>query len=72
MLAEVYTAALLGVEGYPVTVECKVTKGLPELSIVGLPDHAVLEAEDRVRQRRRKRGDLLPFGEDPDQPRPRR
>lgn len=49
MLAEVYTAALLGVEGYPVTVECKVTKGLPELSIVGLPDHAVLEAEDRVR-----------------------
>lgn len=48
MLAEIHTAALLGVEGFPVTVECKVTKGLPDLSIVGLPDHAVLEAEDRV------------------------
>ncbi len=60
MLAEVYTAALLGLEGYVVTVECKVAKGLPELSIVGLPDHAVLEAEERVRSAAESAGIAFP------------
>ncbi|MBO4356494.1 MAG: YifB family Mg chelatase-like AAA ATPase [Clostridia bacterium] len=49
MLTKLYGAALFGVEGYPITVECEVCNKLPEFEIVGLPDNAVKEAKERVR-----------------------
>ena len=49
MLAAVSTAGLLGITGYPVTVEVHVGPGLPGFSIVGLPDDSCREARDRVR-----------------------
>lgn len=48
MLTYVYSGGLFGVDGYLVTVECSITRGLPSLSIVGLPDTAVKESVIRV------------------------
>ncbi len=49
MLAKVYTAALLGIDGFEVTVECSAQKKMPALAIIGLADTAVKEAEQRIR-----------------------
>ncbi len=48
MLARVFSAALNGIDGYPVTVEVDFRAGLPAFSIVGLPDAAVRESRERV------------------------
>ncbi len=48
-LAVIYSRALVGVEAPLVTVEVLLSKGLPGLSIVGLPETAVKESKDRVR-----------------------
>ncbi|WP_420596616.1 YifB family Mg chelatase-like AAA ATPase [Deinococcus sp.] len=49
MLATARSAALIGVDAVPVTVEVDVSPGLPAFNIVGLPDQAVSEARERVR-----------------------
>src|SRR6476660_4189434 len=49
MFAAVPSAALLGVEGHPVTVEVHASTGLPGFTVVGLPDEVCREARDRVR-----------------------
>ena len=49
MLSRAYTAALSGVDGFEVVVECSVQKKLPVLEIIGLPDTAVKEAKERIR-----------------------
>jgi magnesium chelatase family protein len=46
----VTTATILGVEAVPVTVEVSVGTGLPGIHIVGMPDTAIQEAKQRVRQ----------------------
>ncbi len=48
-LAIVRSAALQGVDGFPVTVEVHVGRGLPGFTVVGLPDASCREARDRVR-----------------------
>lgn len=48
-LAIVYSRAKLGIEAPQVTVEVHLSGGLPNLSIVGLPEAAVKESKDRVR-----------------------
>ncbi len=52
MVATVYTAGLEGVNGFPVTVECSLSRSMSEnytLDVVGLPDNAVKEAKERVK-----------------------
>lgn len=49
MLSRIYTAGLIGIDGYGVTVECDFQDKLPCFGIVGLPDNAVKEAKDRIR-----------------------
>ncbi len=49
MLAKLYSAALYGVDGLTVTVECNVSNKLPMFEIVGLPDNSVKEAKERIR-----------------------
>lgn len=39
----------MGIQALPVTIEVHMTNGLPRLSIVGLPETAVKESQDRVR-----------------------
>lgn len=48
-LAVVYSRAQCGIESPQVTVEVHLSRGLPSLSIVGLPETAVKESKDRVR-----------------------
>ena len=48
-LAIVYSRAQVGIEAPLVTVEVHLGKGLPGMSIVGLPETAVKESKDRVR-----------------------
>jgi len=48
MLAKVKSLGVLGIEAYPIEVECNVARGLRYLAIVGLPDTAVKESAERV------------------------
>jgi len=48
MLAKVYSAAVHGIEAYPVEVEVNTGRGESNIVIVGLPDTAVKESRDRV------------------------
>ncbi len=48
-LGRTWAVTLQGVGGQMVEVEADVGRGLPAVSIVGLPDNAVLQARDRVR-----------------------
>ncbi len=48
-LGRTWAVTLQGVGGQLVEVEADVGRGLPGVSIVGLPDNAVLQARDRVR-----------------------
>jgi magnesium chelatase family protein len=46
MLSRVRTAALWGLEAFPVDCEMDVGPGLPGFILVGLPDPSVREARD--------------------------
>lgn len=48
MLARVRSAAVLGIEAYPVEVEVDLAGGLPSFTTVGLPLGAVREGRERV------------------------
>ncbi len=45
----VHAAVLHGVEALPVDIEVSLSGGIPTISIIGMPDSAVLEARTRVR-----------------------
>jgi magnesium chelatase family protein len=49
VLANVLSSAIVGVEAHLVDVEVDISSGLPQFSIVGLPDATVRESRDRVR-----------------------
>lgn len=49
MYANVQSATISGVRGYPVDVEVHAVNGLPAFQLVGLPDTSCREAKDRVR-----------------------
>ncbi|MDX1673795.1 MAG: YifB family Mg chelatase-like AAA ATPase [Longimicrobiales bacterium] len=48
MLATILSGAVLGVDAYPVRVEVDLARGLPSMSVVGLPQGAVREGRERV------------------------
>lgn len=60
-VAVVRTCALWGLETALVAVEADVASGLPQFSIVGLPDTAVSEARERVRAAIRNSGFEFPL-----------
>lgn len=49
MVALVRSATLSGIDAVPVIVELDASRGLPRFTLVGLPDKAVMESEERVR-----------------------
>jgi magnesium chelatase family protein len=49
MLFKITSAALHGIEAYPVEVEVDISAGFPTFVTVGLPDAAVRESKERVR-----------------------
>jgi len=60
MLATLRSAAVFGVDAYPVHVEVDVSFGLPHFTMVGLPDATVRESRDRVRSAIRNCGFDMP------------
>lgn len=49
MLAKTHSYGLSGLEAFPIEVEVDISRGLPAITIVGLPDNAVKESRERVR-----------------------
>ncbi len=62
MVSKVSSAGLLGIEVIQVEVEVDLSPGLPNVSIVGLPDTAVRESRDRIRSAIKNSGFDLPKG----------
>ncbi|MBI2939029.1 MAG: YifB family Mg chelatase-like AAA ATPase, partial [Chloroflexi bacterium] len=61
MLAKVLTCAIVGLDGALVEVEVDIGLGLPNMTIVGLPDAAVQEARERVRSAVKNSGCEFPM-----------
>ena len=49
MLSTVYSAGLFGIDGFIVSAECNARRDFSDFRLVGLPDLAVKEAQERVR-----------------------
>jgi magnesium chelatase family protein len=63
MLAKVFSGATVGLNPVPVEVEVDVaSRGLPSLTIVGLPNKAIEEAKERVRSAIKNTGLEFPPG----------
>ena len=60
MLAKVLSAALVGLDAHLVEVEVDISGGLPQFSVVGLPDATVRESRDRVRSALKNTGFAFP------------
>ena len=60
MLAKVTSCALVGLDGVLVAVEIDTSRGMPALTIVGLPDAAVKESSERVRAAVKNSGLVFP------------
>ena len=60
MLAKVFGAALVGLDAHLVEVEVDIAGGLPQFSVVGLPDATVRESRDRVRSALKNTGFHFP------------
>jgi magnesium chelatase family protein len=48
MLSRIRSAAVLGIDAFPVEVEVDISSGMPSFSTVGLPNGAVKEGRERV------------------------
>ena len=62
MLSRVFSAALNGIEAYPIEVEVNAGYGDTLVVIVGLPDAAVKESRDRVSTALTNSGFKFPMG----------
>ncbi|OGD86364.1 magnesium chelatase [Candidatus Curtissbacteria bacterium RIFCSPHIGHO2_01_FULL_41_11] len=61
MLAKITSAAVVGLDAVPITVEIDIAaQGLPSFTIVGLPDKAVEESKERVRAALKNSGADMP------------
>jgi magnesium chelatase family protein len=61
MLSRIRSAAILGIDAYPVDVEVDISSGLPSFSTVGLPHGAVREGRERIAAALANAGYLLPL-----------
>src|SRR5262245_40651189 len=60
MLAKVLSVALVGLDAHLIDVEVDIAGGLPQFSVVGLPDATVKESRDRVRSALKNTGFHFP------------
>jgi len=60
VLAKILSAALVGLDAHVVEVEVDIGGGLPQFSVVGLPDATVRESRDRVRASLKNTGFSFP------------
>lgn len=62
MFSKVRSATLIGINGQEVSVETDISRGLPQIIVVGLPDTAINEARERVKAAIKSSGFELPLG----------
>ena len=62
MYSKIYSAGITGIDGFIVTVECSARNKLPSFDLVGLPDLAVKEAKERVKNACVNSGIQFPLG----------
>ncbi len=60
MLAKVQSLGLVGLDANPIEIEVDIGGGLPQFSVVGLPDATVRESRDRVRSALKNTGFQFP------------
>jgi magnesium chelatase family protein len=60
MVAKIWTVSFQGIEVIDIEVQVQMTNGLPSFSIVGLPDKAVAESRERIRNALHAMGLSLP------------
>ena len=61
MYGQISTLAFVGIEARHVEVQVRITPGAPAFAIVGLPDKAVAESRERVRNALHAVGLGLPY-----------
>ncbi|CAM4278854.1 magnesium chelatase family protein [Paenibacillus endophyticus] len=61
MFSIIHSASVYGVDGKSISVEVDISSGLPQISIVGLPDPAVRESVERVRAALKNSGFTFPL-----------
>ncbi|GIP21409.1 YifB family Mg chelatase-like AAA ATPase [Paenibacillus sp. J22TS3] len=61
MYSKLYSACLYGIDGVLIEVEVDLSSGIPQTSIIGLPDSAVRESVERVRSAVRNCGFTFPL-----------
>jgi magnesium chelatase family protein len=62
MFAKVSSGAVIGINACPVSIEVDISRGLPQMLIVGLPDASINESRERVRAAIKASGFDLPLG----------
>ncbi|MFD2116845.1 YifB family Mg chelatase-like AAA ATPase [Paenibacillus yanchengensis] len=62
MYSLTHSATIVGIDGKKIAVEVDIANGLPQLTIVGLPDPAIREAVERVRAAIKNSGFQFPLG----------
>ncbi|MFI3115631.1 MAG: YifB family Mg chelatase-like AAA ATPase [Clostridia bacterium] len=62
MAVIINAGGIYGIDGYKVSVECELSKGMPGFTIVGLPDTAVRESSERVRSSMKNNNFSYPLG----------
>ncbi len=60
MYSKILTGSIMGIDAETVTVETDISSGLPNMTIVGLPDTSVREAKERIRSALRNAGYQFP------------
>ena len=61
MLSKLLSAAVLGIDAYPVEIETDLGANVPYFAIVGLPDNAVKESKERVESAIKNSGFTYPL-----------
>ena len=61
MLFKTLSAAVFGIDAYPVEVEVDISAGMPTFTTVGLPDAAVRESRERIKSAIKNCGLDFPF-----------
>jgi magnesium chelatase family protein len=59
---EITSSAIYGVRAIPVSIETDISSGLPQFTIVGLPDASVRESRDRIKSAIKNSGLQFPRG----------
>jgi magnesium chelatase family protein len=62
MVSKINSFTIWGIDAYPIDIEVDISKGLPSISIVGLPDQSVKESRDRLKPAIKNSGFEFPSG----------